>query len=237
MTKDNKYEEIKKELDDILELNKYLIDQNLKIDKNTKREMKKEYGMPNDIYFKSDYLSFGIGYKINKLHKENREELYNVLLTMSEYELSTLKFILKSLKIIREPYVKFIRNLPAVLFILIPVIFSNKQIPHLEDVKIFKFLLDVVRDSKPYLFFMYIILLPVSIWGREILLPQSFFVFDYTITLIDQAIKQKEKEKNKYNEYSEGVQLIEATKITENKARKETVRIKVENKKVLDENN
>ena len=144
---------------------------------------------------------------------------------------------MESSKITKEPYVRFVRWLPVVLVTLIPVIFFDKQIEGLENNEFVKYFLQNIRQFRPYLFILYFILLPISLWGREILLPQSFFTFEYTVTLIDQAIKQKEKEKNKYNEYSEGVQLIEATKITENKARKETVRIKVENKKVLDENN
>lgn len=222
---------VESEINELLEFKEYIIN-NKKIDEKAKKKAKEKYFQKKKRFIlRDDYIIYGVGHHITNLHSFDTEELYNTLLKIPNYKLCSLKFILDSTKLIKKPYVIFFNFLPALLYGLIPVLIKFdgllntlselsglklKEIPFIKN----------IYDDRFYIILGILIALPIVIYLKHFSVPRLFLQVDYIISLIDYIKENSGKDNNNLE-----TEIIEATKITENKARKETLTIKLKNKK------
>lgn len=178
----NDYEEIKDCINKILKTKDYIIFPNQKIDKNEKKEFKKN--SKKFIVTKADYVYLSIIEEIDKIIKFKTEYLYEILSKDHTYVLYDLKFILDSALILRKPYLeffKFMSNLNGIKSILglsiIIVLFNNTL-------------------SHPFMEILVLILFLISIYIDKILIPKLTLNINYFLFIINMIIKERQEDIN-----------------------------------------
>ena len=136
-----------------------------------------------------------------------------------------------------------LKYLPKFLYSLIPTLLTFSFVDKLSDNFDWKknVLLATIYADRFYIILGISISLPIAILVKEFFLPIVNLKLDYIISIIDDVKKSSGKDdgnkdliNNNNNVESED---IEVTKTTENKTRKETLTIKLKNKKAPVENN
>ena len=235
--------DVESEINELLEFKEYIINDK-KIDAKAKEKAKEKYNINFKKWLtKNNYIITGVGHHIEKLLSVDTEKLYNSLLMTPEYDLCNLRLILNSSKLMKKPYQNMLKYLPKFLYSLIPTLLTFSFVDKLSDNFDWKknVLLATIYADRFYIILGISISLPIAILVKEFFLPIVNLKLDYIISIIDDVKKSSGKDdgnkdliNNNNNVESEDIEVI---KTTENKTRKETLTIKLKNKKAPVENN
>lgn len=236
--------DIENNIDEIIKYKEYLINFN----KQLSEEDKKKYLNKDKVYCwnrvsKADYIFFGVRKNINILRSHSSEDVYYVFKESPAYKLYDLKFILEGLIILREPYKKIIDKLPK--FLLSILGFQTVGIFIKEEW--IKWVKNLIENNIEWIIFGGIVLLVISLWGKEVVVKRAMLDIKYFIFLTDKIIKEKENDKNKNDTDTKLIEItktnansiesekIEVIKINENKVKKKIkkkkIKKRIENKK------